>query len=606
MSRPARVLLWLAALAAAAGLLWLLAAWGERAETERLREAGRHRLDVYAGSLRNAVDRYAYLPFALSTHPDLAALLRAPDDAALRDKVNRYLIINKASAQASVLYLLDAQGTAIAASNWDTPQSYVGRNYSFRPYFLQAREGHGGRFYGVGFTTRQPGYFLSYPVFDGRKVIGVVVAKVSLDGLEHNWRQGGERMLVADRHGVAFLSTDADWLWHSLTPLPAETLRFIEDTRQYGRADFPVLALKQRQPLDADTERATGPRGSEVLVQTLNLPDLEWRIVLFSDLAPVRQVVRNTVTGGALGLLALLSWLLFWRQRRRRIRDNLRASAALRQAHDELEHKVDARTRDLVDANAQLQREIAERIRTETNLRAAQNELIQAGKLAVLGQMAAGVTHELNQPLTAMRSFAENALALLDRGDTGEVRRNLGLIAQLTERMGKITGQLRAFARKSDGKVEPVLVHAAIGNALLLLEQRLRQQQVRLDIDQPDTGLRVSGNPVRLEQVLINLLRNALDAVRTSPQPAIRIGVAASGDHVGITVSDNGPGIAEAQLPAIFDPFFTTKSASEGLGLGLAISLSIVRDFGGRLTAGNRPEGGAYFKVELSAVDWRP
>ncbi|WP_035057769.1 ATP-binding protein [Andreprevotia chitinilytica] len=603
--RPARILLTFAGICIAAGLLWLAAAWSERNELERLRDAGRHRLDVYTGSLRNAVDRFTWLPFVVSTQPGLVALLRAPQDAVQRDKVNRYLATVNKAAQSNSLYLLDANGLALASSNWDTPLSYIGNNYAFRPYFLQAREGHAGRFYGVGFTTLQPGYFLSYPVRDGERIVGVVVAKVSLDALEHNWRLGGEHMLVADRDGVAFLATDVDWKWRTLAPLPAETLRYIEDSRQYGRNVFPELGLVGRQTIDHDTERAflqSEARRIDVLMQTIKLPDLDWQIVLLTDLAPVRQVVARAVVGTALGLLALLSWWLFWRQRRRRIRDNLRASAALRQAHDELEQKVAERTHELVDANDQLQREIAERIRTEANLRAAQNELVQAGKLAVLGQMAAGVTHELNQPLTAMRALADNAKLLLERGNTAAVGDNLLHISQLTARMGKITGQLRAFARKSDSVAEPVLVKQAIANAQLLLEQRLRQQQVVLDIRQSDESVQVSCNPVRLEQVLINLLRNALDAVRDQPDAAISVNVLRDDGKVRITVTDNGPGISPEHLPSLFDPFFTTKGDSEGLGLGLAISLSIVRDFGGNLLASNGPNGGACFEVALLAA----
>ncbi|NHQ85644.1 sensor histidine kinase [Iodobacter sp. HSC-16F04] len=604
MLKPARYFWILATLCLAGSLLWLAASWSERSALAQLRSAGQHRLDVYTGSLRNAVERYTWLPFVLSSQRDLADLLRAPQDAVQLERVNRYLKAVNDAAQASAIYVLNAEGLALASSNWDTPQSYIGNNYAFRPYYQQARLGYAGRFYGVGFTTQQPGYFLSYPIRDGERVLGVVVAKVSLDALESNWRVTGERMLVSDKDGIAFLATDPAWKWHTLAPLPGYTLRYIKESRQYGRNIFPELGLLKQQRLDSNTQLARFKAGrdqADVLVQTAKVPDLGWQMVLFTDLTPIRQGVSRVLLGTSLGLLALLAWYLFWRQRRRRIRDNLRASQALKQAHDQLEQKVAARTDDLLGANTQLQREIAERIRTELDLRAAQNELVQAGKMAVLGQMAAGVTHELNQPLTAMRALADNARLFLERGNITEVAGNLLHISQLTERMGKITGQLRSFARKSDNRAEPVLLKQSIANALLLLEQRLRQQRVALNIKQPDQ-LWVLCNAVRLEQVLINLLRNALDAVRNQPDASITLAVQQTEDKVKISVLDNGPGIAAEPLSSVFDPFFTTKGDAEGLGLGLAISLSIVRDFGGNLQASNRPEGGACFELELLAA----
>jgi two-component system, NtrC family, C4-dicarboxylate transport sensor histidine kinase DctB len=604
MLKPARYFWILATLCLAGSLLWLAASWSERSALAQLRTAGQHRLDVYTGSLRNAVERYTWLPFVLSSQRDLADLLRAPQNAVLLERVNRHLKAVNDAAQASAIYVLNAEGLALASSNWDSPQSYIGNNYAFRPYYQQARLGYAGRFYGVGFTTQQPGYFLSYPIRDGERVLGVVVAKVSFDALESNWRATGERMLVSDKDGIAFLATDSGWKWHTLAPLPSYTLRYIKESRQYGRNIFPELGLLKQQRLDSNTELArfkTGSDQADVLVQTAQVPDLGWQMVLFTDLTPIRQGVSRVLLGTSLGLLALLAWFLFWRQRRRRIRDNLRASQALKQAHDQLEQKVAARTDDLLGANTQLQREIAERIRTELDLRAAQNELVQAGKMAVLGQMAAGVTHELNQPLTAMRALADNAKLLLERGNIEAVASNLLHISQLTERMGKITGQLRSFARKSDNRAEPVLLKQSIANALLLLEQRLRQQRVALNIEQPEP-VWVLCNAVRLEQVLINLLRNALDAVKNQADAQITLAVQQVQGKVKISVLDNGQGIAAEQLSNVFDPFFTTKGDAEGLGLGLAISLSIVRDFGGNLQASNRPEGGACFELELLAV----
>ena len=236
-------------------------------------------------------------------------------------------------------------------------------------------------------------------------------------------------------------------------------------------------------------------------------------------------------------------------------------------------------------------------------LRAAENELTQAVKLAALGQMSAGIAHEINQPLAAIRSFADNAVVLLERGRPDAVRDNLAEIADLTDRMASITRQLKGFARRASGSLGPVSVQAAVGQALALLESRLRRDDVVVDVDLPAGPVWVMGEDVRLQQVLVNLIGNAADAMRTVPRRTLAIALALEGDDALLTVRDVGTGIAETDLPRLFVPFFTTKEAADGLGLGLSISHGIVEDFGGALTAANHPDGGAVFTIRLKRTE---
>lgn len=594
---------WLVVLIAGGGGLLLAARLGERAELERIRQGGSHRLEVYVGSLRNAVDKYGYLPFVLSINRDLAALLEAPDNTVRQQQINRYLEVVNREAGSSAIYLLDLHGMALASSNWDTPQSYIGNNYAFRPYFQAAVAGKPGRFYGVGTTSRQPGYFLSYPLYAGGEISGVIVAKVSLDALEAGWRQVGDHVLVADRNGVVFLSTDPDWTFKVLAELSSDKLTYIRTTQQYDSAAFPLLDFTVDEHIDATTQRlklGVGATRVDYLAQTVQLEDLGWRVTLLSDLSPLGGVVRNTLLATLLGFTVLLLSSLYLRQRQRRIHDNLAAKGALQQAHDQLELNVATRTRELSDTNEQLQREIAERRRTEAELRNTQDELVQAGKLAVVGQMASGITHELNQPLTAMRTLSDNAVFLLDRGAVADTRGNLVLIVQLVERMGKITSQLRNFARKRSSNRPPVpaQVNMAVANALFLLQDRLRVDAVSFEQHGLAQEVFVLCDQVRLEQVLINLLRNAMDAVKGTASPRVWLTVAAADAQVQIAVCDNGPGIAADTMPRLFEPFFSTKEG-DGLGLGLAISLSIIREAQGNLRADNAAQGGAVFEITL-------
>ena len=266
---------------------------------------------------------------------------------------------------------------------------------------------------------------------------------------------------------------------------------------------------------------------------------------------------------------------------------------------DEQEGRIRTRTAELETSNRQLQHEIVERERAEEVLRQAQDELIQAGKLAALGQMSTGITHELNQPLTAIRTFAASGRLLLERGQSAEAGDNFGRIEELTARMATLTTQLKVFARKSSGKRAPVSVAAAVRQALALVEHLITRNHVEVELDLPaDEGVQVLADQLRLEQVLINLFSNAADAMKAVSRRRLQIAVAADDAHVQLRVADTGIGIDPQVLPQIFDPFFTTKAVGEGLGLGLSIAFGIIRDWGGTLAAENL-ETGARFTVTL-------
>jgi two-component system, NtrC family, C4-dicarboxylate transport sensor histidine kinase DctB len=311
------------------------------------------------------------------------------------------------------------------------------------------------------------------------------------------------------------------------------------------------------------------------------------------------------------GYVSLCLVGFYWRMRRARVREVMKSRAMLQKAYAMLNERVAERTADLSQANERLQREVAERTRTEAELRATQDELIQASKLAALGQMAAGITHELNQPLAALRSFSDNTRVFLERGQYDAAHENLEAIGSLTERMGKIVNQLKLFVGRARPKSARSYVARALRNALALLGKRL--EGVRVEIALSEDGappvpldthaeypdLVAQSDDLRLEQVLINLLGNALDAVAAVPSPRIGIEVQASAATLAIAVRDNGPGIPEDVLPRLFEPFLTTKEMGQGLGLGLAISSSIARDCGGSLTASNAADGGACFVLTL-------
>jgi len=588
--------------AAALGIAWASA---ERIEIARLHDTGAHKLDLYTASLEGALAKYDYLPGVVALRQEVVTLLRSPAAPGLQQSVNLYLSEVNTQAHSAVLYVLDTHGLTLAASNWNEEASFVGMDLSYRPYFHDAIERGTGRFYGIGTTSGKPGFYYSQAIRDHGEVIGVAVVKVSLDHVEQAWSGGGDIALVVDASGVVFLASDPAWKFKTMGPLQPAAAAAIERSRQYAGVRLAPLGFAvEASAIDGARVVTVGEGDSRKRYLELGYPTPEptWRLILLSDYSPVNLRVRNVVAFTAVAIAFVLLLLLFLHQRRRTIHASLAAKEALQRAHDELERKVAERTADLVAANDQLCREVAERQRAELVLREAQDGLVQAGKMAVLGQMAAGITHELNQPLAALRTLSDNARLLLAKARTEDVQSNLTMISQLTERMAKITGQLKAFARKSALQLGPVSVRRALANVQALLEQRLRTERIAILEEWSADGVQVRAEANRLEQVLVNLIVNALDAMHGCPVRRLEVSVGEHGGRVTIAVRDSGPGIPPDLLPRVFEPFVTTKEPGAGLGLGLAISASIIREFGGSLVAANRPQGGTEFTIELASA----
>jgi len=596
-------------LGAAASLSYVVA---ERIALRSLREATLRRMDLYALNLANEMRRFEYLPEVVAADPRVHALLEQPAADGLQARVNGYLKKIDEDAGSSAIYVMDRTGVELAASNWRQPAPFLGMNFSYRPYFQDALNGRDGRFYGIGAVSREPGYYFSSTVRDGDRPIGVIAVKVNLEHLDQAWAHSGEKILVADGNGIVFLSSEPAWKFKTLRSLTRETVGRLAATRQYTAAGtLEPLAFREvsreqdgSSIVEVGGESARRPWSAPTfVVQSRAISGTDWRMLVMADIASVRTTARTSAALTVLTVVLVLLGLAHVNQRRRIVAQRDAASAALKNAYDELEEKVDLRTADLSDANRRLQSEISERTRAEESLRATLHELVHTAKMAVLGQMSASITHELNQPLAAMQTLSDNTVKLLERGRHDEAKENLRMIARTTSHMGRITGQLKKFARRSEVESEPVQIPAVINDAIFLVRQGQRFRNVRLDTriagELPLALCEASG----LEQVVVNLLANAVDAVEDEADPTIEVVVGQRAESVEIEVHDNGVGLSDAARRHLFEPFYTTKKQGLGLGLGLAISNDIVRRFGGTLRAeASSRLAGAAFIVSLRAV----
>lgn len=558
-------------------------------------------LRLAVAALGGHLSRYEPLPALIADHDDIKALLQSPDDPALRAEANGYLEEINALLESSDIYVITPDGETIAASNYDQPATFVGQNFHYRPYFQEAVAGKQARFYALGTTSLKRGYYFSSPVTVEGKILGVIVFKVDIDSIEASWRGGEYKIFVADPEGIIFMTGSPEWLYSGILPLNKERLARTQASRRYAEAELKPLPVSES---DDEGHRlmtiATGGEAREYLVLSHYMPEADWTVNVLMDTASVRVQARTTLIALVLFLCLAGLAVAALMQRRARIVERLRLQE---EARNELERRVEERTADLARVNRQIEMEIAERRLTEQELRKTQADLIQAGKLAGLGQMSAALSHEFNQPLAAAKTYADSAAMLIDRGRVAEARDNVSRISGLIDRMASISRHLRNFARKPNEKLGLVFLDEVVGDAMEIAATRLKAANAALSVDLGPERLAVRAGPVRLQQVLVNIISNAADAVEGRGDRRILLTARREDGRVVIAVRDHGPGVPAAIAERIFDPFFTTKGVGKGLGLGLSISYNIVKDFGGDLAVENREEGGAVFRIVLDAAE---
>ena len=589
--------------------MWQAAEMAREQALQTLVREAENELRLSAAGLEGHLTRHDYLPQLLASREMVRRFLLTRGQ---QDPMPLNLLLDqfRATADVSDVYLLDANADTLAASNWHRPNTFIGQNYAFRSYYHDAIAGGRGRFYGLGVQSLERGYYFSAPVWiddtaPDAQPSGVMVVKVLLDAVEDSWAEQDAVLLVTDKDDIVFMASHPELRMTAMKPLSEEERQALLSTRRY--ADEPLSP----SGIDVYEARADGsqlvgfsqgPLAVEggYLSLARHMAAYDWDMHILKPLTGVYQAqwIAAALAGGLYGVVVLaggVGWQR-WRLRRERELFAARERHTLATARDELELNVELRTRDLLETNRLLSDEIEERRRAEDNLRRTQNELVQTAKLAVLGQLAAGINHELNQPLAAIRAYAENARAFLERQRLEAVDSNLAQVVELTERMAEISAQLRQFSRKSDSSLTAVSIQTCFDYAMRLYQNRLRDVQVERCWG---AEAWVQADPVRLEQVLVNLIGNALQAMAETPSPRLILAVEVEATQARISVADTGPGIPQTHLSRIFEPFFTTKTPGSGLGLGLSISARIIQDLGGSIQADNRPGGGARFTIIL-------
>jgi two-component system C4-dicarboxylate transport sensor histidine kinase DctB len=554
-------------------------------------------LRLAVSALGGHLKRYEALPALIADQQNVEALVVDPGNEALRTVTNRYLKEINLLLKSSDIYVMTTDGNTVAASNYDSPVSFVGENFSYRPYFQEAAEGRQSRFYALGTTSSKRGYYFGSPIEIAGAIRGVIVFKVDIDMIEASWGGGDDRIFVSDPEGIIFMTGSPEWLYASILPLTVDRIARTEASRRYADAELRELPIVRASFVGHDVMRISGDRSEkEYLVVSQPMPEAGWTVNVLMDTGSVHAQTKTTIAAILLTLCLAALVLATILQRRARLNERMQLQA---EARNELESRVAERTADLARVNSRIEEEIAERRLTEQRLRQTQADLIQAGKLAGLGQMSAALSHELNQPLAAAKTYAETTSVLIDLGRIAEASDNVRRISSLIDRMASIGKHLRNFARKPNEKLGAVSLEDVMHDTLEIVAARLKAADAVLDVDIDPPVPAVKAGAVRLQQVLVNIITNAADAVEGLDDRRIEVRARLEDDKVVVRVRDRGPGVAAAIHERIFDPFFTTKGVGKGLGLGLSISYNIIKDFGGSLTVADHPEGGAVFCIEL-------
>ncbi len=534
------------------------------------------RIEVYRTALNATLSRHDYLPVVLSQNDALFDMAYNDPNTA-----SKTLESIRSASQADFVFILRPDGMTIASSNWqDAKNSFVGNNYGFRPYFTQARQQGNGTFFGIGATTSIPGYFVSSRYPDSGPVKAVTVVKVNSSSLDKNWNSGDEDVFVSDKNGVIVLSSNTDWRYKTLAMLSDAQRLEIKEQQQFGKESLPLL----ERNYDSHNSSLVTIQGTRYLETTADMGKMDWKMHYLAPYSVVRdQLVSfwsKAIILGLIGLAALL--LIRMINARNALLDSQGESTKLRELNQSLEH------------------EIIERKQVESALRKAEIDLRRTSKLTAMGQLSASITHELGQPLAAMRTY----IASMRQSNASQLQdKTLDKLTALVERMISITQQLRYFARSGDKEVRRIDLLDIIDGALNITQPAIQENEVTLELKHPKQPVYVIAGSVRMEQVLVNLIRNALDAMRDNTEGSPRrllILLEENEYHAVLTVEDSGTGLSEEAITLLYEPFYSTKPSGVGMGLGLAISANIIAEIEGNIRAENKPEGGARFIVTLN------
>ncbi|MBT7224386.1 MAG: sensor histidine kinase [Marinovum sp.] len=529
--------------------------------TETSRNQAELRLALYSGTLLSELRQTAIVPQLLARDPTLIGALNSGNFS----QSTQRLISFVDEIGAETLTLLDAEGRVVAS----TDRTRLGSRHQDAPYYTQAMGADATMFNVYKDEVGAYNFIYSRRIESQGVTIGVIFVEADLQKYEHAWAGISDAVIVTDNTGVIILSTEP--LWRGLGE--AEAL-----ARQLpsGAIQRAIQTTSDWTAVPADAYL----RGEGMMRVESRVAFRGWRMAGFRTYAGVRERVNGFLALEVMGFAVFLAFCFYYLSR---------------QSVDRMQ-RFQQESADLRQLNLRLQREIAERERVQKTLEVAEQTIAQSSKLAALGQMSAAVSHELNQPLAAMKTYLAGARLLLGRNRPDEALVSFHRIDDLLERMGAITRQLKSYARKGGDSLVPVNLNSAIGAVLSMMELQLKQEAVHIIRRAPETPIWVLGDRVRIEQVLVNLLRNAIDATQGVVDPKIEIRLA-GGEHATLTVRDNGYGVDD--LDALFEPFYTTKQPGEGVGLGLAISSGIVTDLGGRLLVRNVEDGGALFEMQL-------
>lgn len=578
--RKSRLIWWLAALTLVAALLfWAGERWAERAAVATAEADAKQLAESNASLFDSELQKFRLLPVALAEYPDVAALLSTgAAGSAVNDRLER--LARKTNAAA--IYVIRPDGTTVAASNYRLPTSFVGQNYAFRPYFRDAMQSGDAELFALGTVSGRPGMYLARRVGDAERPLGVIVTKIEFDALQREWaRQNGVTM-IADARDIVIISDRPQWQFRTLRQLTKTEVAEIEQSRLFeGIALKPLPFRTQRPQVELDGEQY---RIAKIGVEFAG-SELISLMPMDRAIASARAQARIIIVSILFALIALLAW---------QFRQFERAASQLA-VQRELEQKVSERTADLEEANRLLTIESSERANSEERYRRSREELAQANRLGTLGQVTAGVAHEINSPVAAIRTFAENSVAFLDRGKAEKATENLKQIVGLTERIAAITSELRGFARRKTPLVAATSLADAIDAALLLVKHRITSSKTMIVWNRKAASVEVRADRIRLEQIFVNLVQNSLDALAELKEGRIEMTFRDDGELFIIVVEDNGPGLPDDLRSRIFLPFSTGKE--HGLGLGLAIVRDIVREFGGDINLLDGPT--ARFEIRL-------